>query len=213
MTNEPDIAVSSRVAGRQPTEDPGAGPDPSRVTGRPRPHRREPRRDIVRPGLPATFLVLGLVLAVLAGGCGAGAPAQAPQARTRSEIGHAYATLFDFADHDVKAKTAVIQDGAALRAAITEGLSSPLAAKATGATVRGVQLLPEARCGEAVLPSPCARVSYDLLGPSGRPLFTTPSSGYAVEVRGRWFVAKSTICGLLGLFYSASGRPGQPPGC
>ncbi len=211
MTIVPDCVVSGRLAGRQLTADPVAGLDPSRATDRPRPHRREPRRDIVRPGLP-TFLVLSLVLAVLAGACGSGAPAQ-PQARMRSEIGRAYATLFDFADHDVKTKMAVIQDGTVLHSAITEALSSPLAAKAAGAKVMAVKLLPKTRCDEAVLPSPCARVTYDLLGPSGRPLFITPSTGYAVEVRDRWLVATSTICGLLGLFYSASGRPGRPPGC
>jgi hypothetical protein len=61
--------------------------------------------------------------------------------------------------------------------------------------------------------SPCAKVTYDLLGPGGSPLFPTASSGYAVLSGGRWLVAKSTICGLLGLFFQASGRSGAPPGC
>jgi hypothetical protein len=37
--------------------------------------------------------------------------------------------------------------------------------------------------------------------------------GYAVFVAGHWLVAKTTICGLLGLFYSASGKSGSPKGC
>jgi hypothetical protein len=177
-------------------------------------HRQEPRRDTARRGRPGTtFFVVALVLAVLAGACGSGRPAQTSPQEAKTAIGRAYATLFNFADHDVEAKTAVIQDGSALRAAITQALSSPLAKKATGATVSAVQLLSAARCGEAAVPSPCARVTYDLLGPSGRPLFTTPSIGYAAYVSDRWLVAKSTICGLLGLFYSASGHEGQPPGC
>lgn len=177
-------------------------------------HRQEPRHGGARRGRQGTaFFVLALVLAVLAGACGSGGPAQMDPAKAKAAIGRAYATLFNFANRDVEAKTAVIQDGSSLRTAITQALSSPLAKKATGAKVSAVQLLSATRCGEAALPSPCARVTYDLLGPSARPLFTTPSTGYAVHVRDRWLVAKSTICALLGLFYSASGQQGQPPGC
>jgi hypothetical protein len=164
----------------------------------------------VRSGMVSPVLVLSL--AILAGACGS-SPAPPKPAQAKVAIGRVYATLFDFANHSVDAKTAVIQDGRTLHTAIAEALSSPLAKKATGAKVSAVQLLSSSRCGEAALPSPCAEVTYNLLGPSHKPLFASPSTGYAVYVRGRWLVAKSTICGLLGLFYSLSGHHGQPPGC
>lgn len=142
--------------------------------------------------------------------CGSGPPSAAQSQR---DIGHAYGTLFDFADHNVSAKTAVIEDGASLRRALTAALSSTLAQKAVGADVVHVHLLPASGCVDAALPSPCAEVTYNLLGAGRRPLFATPSTGYAVWQGGRWLVAKATICGLLELFYSASGRAGLPPGC
>lgn len=164
----------------------------------------------VRSGTVALIIVLSIPF--LAGACGS-SPATPTGAQAKVAIARAYATLFDFANHSVHAKTAVIQDGGTVRTAIAEALSSPLAKKATGAKVSAVRLLSSSRCGEAALPSPCAEVTYNLLGPSHKPLFASPSTGYAVYVRGRWLVAKSTICGLLGLFYSISGHHGQPPGC
>jgi len=39
------------------------------------------------------------------------------------------------------------------------------------------------------------------------------NTGYAVLSNGKWLVAKTTICTLLGLFYTAEGKQGSPPGC
>ncbi|HXY29046.1 MAG TPA: hypothetical protein VEH82_12280 [Acidimicrobiales bacterium] len=134
-------------------------------------------------------------------------------AKAKAEIEHAYSTLFNFANHSVSAKTAVIENGGTLRAALKQALSSSLAKQATGAEVITVRLLSTVQCQEAALVAPCAVVTYNLLGPTHAPLFSTPSSGYAVYVNGRWLVAKTTICGLLELFYSASGHGGVPRGC
>ena len=158
---------------------------------------------------------LGAVLvgvALLGAACGS-SPARVSPAKADAAIGHAFSTLFDFSNHSVTAKTAVVQDGGTLHTAIAEALSSSLAKQAAGAKVSAVRLLSKTSCTQAAVPSPCAKVTYDLLGPSGTPLFATPSIGYAVEVGGHWLVAKSTICGLLELFYSISGHHGQPPGC
>jgi hypothetical protein len=155
-------------------------------------------------------VVLGLALGTAA--CSSG-PAEIEPAQADAAVSHAFTTLFNFRDHSVDAKTAVVQDGDTLHTAIAEALSSSLAKQATGARVSAVRLLSKSSCTQAALRSPCAKVTYDLLGPSGKPLFTTPSLGYAVDVDGRWLVAKSTICGLLELFYSVSGHHGVPPGC
>jgi hypothetical protein len=133
--------------------------------------------------------------------------------QAKADISRAYSTLFNFASHNVAAKTAVVQDGRALQAALTQALASSLATKATGARVTAVRLLSATDCSQVLLASPCAKVTYDLLGADNKPLFATPSTGYAVYLDGRWLVAKSTICALLELFYSASGHSGTPPGC
>lgn len=153
---------------------------------------------------------LAVSATLLLAACSSGPPSAA---QSRRDIDHAYGTLFDFADHSVTAKTAVVQDGASLRRALSDALSSSLAAKAVGASVVGVDLRSASGCRDAALPSPCAEVTYNLLGTGNRPLFATPSSGYAVYVDGHWLVAKATICGLLELYYSASGHAGTPPGC
>ena len=172
--------------------------------------QRRPRRALRRPRSGLIAVLLGIALGTAA--CSSG-PAQIEPAQADAAIGHAYATLFDFSNHSVTAKTAVVQDGSTLHTAIAEALSSSLAKEAAGAKVSAVRLLSKTACTQAALPSPCAKATYDLLGPSGTPLFATPSIGYAVEVRGHWLVAKSTICGLLELFYSVSGNHGTPPGC
>ncbi len=153
------------------------------------------------------------VVSLLLGTCGSSAAASTKTAKAQAEIQHAYSTLFNFANHSVSAKTAVIQNGSALRASLKQALSSSLAKKAAGAKVIAVRLLSTLQCREAALVSPCAMVTYNLLGPTHAPLFSTPSSGYATYVKGRWLVAKATICGLLELFYSASGHKGVPSGC
>ena len=170
----------------------------------------------VRHGRRTGVIAGALCAVVLAlGGCGSGGtpPTTTTAAMATADVGRAYDTLFDFADTSVSAKTAVIQDGATLRAALTQALSSSLAKSATGARVDDVTLLDGGACRSLPLPSPCAKVTYDLLGANAQPLFPTPSTGYALSVGGHWLVAKSTICSLLGLFYSASGRSGTPPGC
>ena len=128
------------------------------------------------------------------------------------QIAQAFSTLFDLADSSVQSKIAVIQDGASLEAALTEALASPLATSATGATVTDVVLLDDPTCQAHSLPSPCARVTYSVLGNGGAVLLAG-QTGYAVSIDGHWLVAKMTICNLLGLFYNAEGKSGSPPGC
>jgi len=134
-------------------------------------------------------------------------------AKAKAQIEHAYSTLFNFVNHSVSAKTVLIENGSTLRAALKQALSSSLAKQAAGAEVIAVKLLSAEQCQQAALVSPCAMVTYNLLSPTHAPLLATPSSGYAVYVNGRWLVAKATICGLLELFYSASGHKGVPSGC
>jgi hypothetical protein len=128
------------------------------------------------------------------------------------EITQAYQTLFDFADPSVADKVAVIQNGASIQAALSEALSSSLATSATGAKVDNISFLDSSGCAQASLPNPCASVIYDILGTGGTAILPG-NHGYAVSINGSWLVATNTVCVLLGLFYTAEGKTGTPPGC
>jgi hypothetical protein len=139
-------------------------------------------------------------------------PTTTPGSTPSSAITQAYQTLFNFADPSVASKVAVIQDGASVEASLSEALSSSLATSATGANVAAISFPDSSVCTQAGLPSPCAQVTYDILGTTGAPILPN-NHGYAVSINGTWLVAKNTICVLLGLFYQASGKTGTPPGC
>ena len=129
-----------------------------------------------------------------------------------TDIGAAYNTLFNLANPDVTTKVAVIQNGASIQPALQEALSSSLASSSAGSKIDSVKVLTTSVCRQASLPSPCAKVVYDILGTTGTAILPN-SQGYAVFSAGHWLVAKATICGLLGLFYQAAGKTGTPPGC
>jgi hypothetical protein len=129
-----------------------------------------------------------------------------------AEITQAYQTLFDFADPSVADKVAVVQNGASIETALSQALSSSLASSAAGANIDAVSFLDASACTQVNLPSPCAQVTYDILGPDGTAILPN-NQGYAVSINGTWLVATNTICELLGLFYQAAGMTGTPPGC
>ncbi len=164
-------------------------------------------------------LVAAVSLAVAATACGSSgrseprsAPSEPSASTSKSEITAAYQTLFDFASHNVSAMTAVVQDGSSLSSSMSQAISSSLAASATGAKVLLVSLISKSACTSKGVPSPCASVSYDILG-SGNSVTLGPEVGYATYSRGNWLVAKTTICNLLDDFYAASGNGGTPKGC
>lgn len=137
-------------------------------------------------------------------------PATAP-----ADIAAAYNSLFHFSTGTVASKIAVIQDGSTIRGALNQALTSSLAGSSAGTTINSTNLLTATQCkavSPKALPYPCAHVNYDIDGASGTAILPG-NNGYAVFTDGHWLVAKSTICTLLGLFYTASGKTGTPPGC
>lgn len=131
-----------------------------------------------------------------------------PTSVSDSSIKKAYATLFDLANPAIPPKLAVVQDGSSLKTAFTNAIHSALAKEAAGASVSKITILQGSACTNDVLPSPCATVVYDILGPNRKPVLTG-SSGSAVYLSEHWLVAKTTICALLTL--EAGGT--TPSGC
>ena len=123
-------------------------------------------------------------------------------------IEHAYTVLFDLADPAVAPKLAVVQDGAALKSAMKTALKSALAKSAAGATVKSIVIEHGSACKNEFLPSPCAKVTYDILSPT-KAVVLHGASGWALYQHGHWLVGKTTICTLLELADSGS----VPPGC
>jgi len=177
---------------------------------------------IERPGRLLTTVLCVLVCAAALSACsGTSSPPPStttttaatssslpPLTTSTAEIKHAYAILFDLANPAIPPKLAVVQDGSTLEAAFTAAIHSALAKEAAGASVSSVKIEQGAGCSNAALPSPCAKVVYDILGPNKKPVLTG-SSGAAVYQTSKWLVAKSTICGLLAL--ENGGTP--PSGC
>ncbi|HXQ91319.1 MAG TPA: hypothetical protein VN768_07125 [Acidimicrobiales bacterium] len=158
-------------------------------------------------------------VAVMAGiSLGAAACSSSPAAATynpttaKTDIAANYDTLFHFSTGTLASKEAVIQDGTGLKTAMHQALTSSESSAAQGAKVDSVSFLSTSQCTGKKLPTPCAKVKYDILG-SGGTAILAGNTGYTVLVNGKWVVAKTTICTLLGLFYTASGKSGTPPGC
>ena len=180
-------------------------------------NRHQPRRR--SPRLVAVTLMATVALGAAACSSGTTAattttvalnPATAP-----ADIAAAYDTLFHFTTGTLASKIAVIQDGEGLRAALNQALSSSEASASAGTKVNSTNLLTASQCAHLspkALPYPCAHVNYDINGPTGTAILPG-NNGYAVYSNGHWLVAKTTICTLLGLFYTASGKTGTPPGC
>lgn len=129
-------------------------------------------------------------------------------ATSKADVAKAYSVLFDLANPAIAPKLAVVQDGAELKSAFTTALKSPLAKSAAGASVSKVTIEQGSSCKNEILPSPCAKVVYDILSPGGKVLLPN-AAGLAIYQKARWLVARVTICTLLELE-----SPGTtPPGC
>lgn len=133
-------------------------------------------------------------------------------AAAQTDIATAFATVFNLSDPSLAPKLTAIQNGDTIQTAFGQALSSSLAKSAAGAKIDSVKIDTAAECAKVPVPTPCAHVVYDITGPTGTAVLAN-SQGYAVDVNGQWLVAKTTICGLLGLFYQAEGNTGSPTGC
>lgn len=130
----------------------------------------------------------------------------------QADIATTYNTLFNLSNPDLAGKVAVIQNGQSISTALQQALSSSEASASQGSKIDSINILTASQCAKQSLPAQCAHVVYDILGTGGTAILPN-NNGYAVFDNGHWLVAKVTICTLLGLFYSAEGKTGTPPGC
>ncbi|MCL5947571.1 MAG: hypothetical protein M1420_00170 [Actinobacteria bacterium] len=163
-----------------------------------------------------------VLVMVMAGGswlasCSSSKPPSTPTVKvpsaavTRKEVATAYGNFFDLHNPSLSNKLDAIQDGKALQKAVSTAMSSSLAKAAAGAKVSSVTPYTKTQCADSGLAYPCAKAAYTILSPSGQTL--TSGAGYAVFTGGKWLVAKSTVCGLLGLFSEYSNSKAPIPGC
>lgn len=175
------------------------------------------RRPVTRPMGVGALTVL-LAVAMTAAACSSSNSASTTTTKAVDTaaapglIATAYGTLFNFSDKSVASKVAVIQNGASVESSLSDALNSSLSSATTGSKIDSTTVLTGSACTSQHLTSPCAKVTYDLLGANGSAVLGG-QTGYAVYSNGNWLVAKITICALLGLFYSAEGKSGSPPGC
>jgi len=173
--------------------------------------RRRGRRRLAG-GAAVAALIMG------AAACGSSTPSTTTVTYNKhtfkTQIGNAFSTVFDLGNPAITPKLAVIQDGQSVKGTFQVALSSSLASSSAGTSLNSATVLSSTQCKKLTtpLPSPCAKVNYNINGPSGSPVLPN-TTGYAVFINGKWLVSKSTICDLLGLFYQAEGKTGTPPGC
>ena len=177
--------------------------------------RRQERRRTSRVTAVAVIAALSLGLAACSS-----SPKAAPTTTTvkinaaaaQGDISTIYDNLFHLSTGSIASKVAEVQDGSTIKAAFTQAASSSEATASQGAKIDSVTILTAAKCKAQNLGSQCAKIVYDILGTGGTAILPN-NNGYAVFSNGQWLVAKATICQLLGLFYTAEGKTGSPPGC
>jgi hypothetical protein len=165
-----------------------------------------------RPGAFSGAVLTVAFVALVATACSSGGSSAPNAATSKAAITTSYKTFFNMSAKDIPAMVGVIQDGASLKASVTKAADSSLAGSAQGSSVANTSILSASGCTKAMVPSPCAKVTYSILGQGGSALLGG-ETGYAVYVNNKWLVAKPTVCSLLGLFNEATGATGTPQGC
>jgi hypothetical protein len=151
--------------------------------------------------LRVRHLVVALIgVAGVAAGCG-GSSSQSP-AQATSQITTTWESFFSSSG-----KASQIQGlNPQLQQAYTKAVAT-LFPKGLSSKVHSVTLLSNSECQSNGIPTPCAKVTYDL-DAKGSTLLPN-AEGYATRTGGTWYVSKNTFCALLAL--SNGGTP--PAGC
>jgi hypothetical protein len=126
-------------------------------------------------------------------------------------VRHSYSVFFNLANGKAAKIQTVVEDGSSLQTALEQAVDSSLSRVATGARVDKVTLFSGLRCSARHLSTPCAAVTYAVLG-SGTSTLFSGQQGYAVYQNGTWLVSKSTVCSLPDAVVQGASQSGQPSG-
>jgi hypothetical protein len=154
---------------------------------------------------PLSVGVAGAAIALVAAACGGSSSSssttttQSP-AQATAVITTNWTTFFDGNNPNSGAKLALLQNNGKLGATFQKNFAGNASTAAmTQAKVTNVTALPASQCQAAAVPSPCAKVSYDLVNrQNGSPLLAG-QTGYAVYQNGKWMISENTFCALIAL--------------
>jgi hypothetical protein len=154
---------------------------------------------------PLSVGVAGAAIALVAAACGGSSSSssttttQSP-AQATAVITTNWTTFFDGNNPNSGVKLALLQNNGKLAATFQKNFAGNASTAAmTAAKVTNVTVLPASQCQQAAVPSPCAKVSYDLVNrQNGSPLLAG-QTGYAVFVNGKWQISENTFCALIAL--------------
>jgi hypothetical protein len=154
---------------------------------------------------PLSVGVAGAAIALVAAACGGSSssssttttqnPAQATAVITQN-----WTAFFNGGSTDNASKLVLLQNNGKLAATFNKNfVGNQSTAAMTAAKVTNVTVLPASQCQQAAVPSPCAKVSYDLVNrQNGSPLLAG-QTGYAVYQNGKWMISENTFCALIAL--------------
>jgi hypothetical protein len=153
--------------------------------------------------LSGAVVVAALTLVLAA--CGGGGSSSSSTTTTQNPaqatvlITQNWTALFNGGNHDTAAKLALLQNNAKLSAQFNKAYGSNSSTAVTAAKVNNVTVLSPSECQQAAVPSPCAKVSYDLVNSQNGSALLPGQTGYAVYQNGKWLVSQNTFCALVGL--------------
>ena len=169
------------------------------------------RHQVRRRSSSLVALTVMVALSLAASACSSG-PASFNKAQAKTQVTASYDSLFHLTTGSIASKEADVQNGTSIKKAMSQAMSSSIAGSAKGAKVHTVDFLKQRGMHQGVADQPVRQGEVRHPGDGGTAILAG-NTGYAVQFNGKWVVAKATICTLLGLFYTAEGKTGTPPGC
>ncbi len=143
-------------------------------------------------------------IAVMLAACSSGSSSSSSTTTTQNPaqatalITTNWTAFFNGGNSNNASKLVLLQNNGKLSAVFYKNYANPAAAT-TAAKVTNVAVLSSSDCQSAAVPSPCAKVSYDLVNrTTGAPLLAG-QTGYATFQNGKWMISQNTFCALIAL--------------
>jgi hypothetical protein len=139
--------------------------------------------------------------ATLAGAAASSTPTTAVNSgKATQSVTSAFVALFNANDKNMAAREKLIQNASHYKTVFVKLFNSKVAkANPTVAKVTAVTFPSASECQAAVKTSACAKVGYDLETATTGAALLTNQTGYAVDVKGHWYVSDTSFCALAKL--------------